>query len=91
MKRASFEKAEKAVYDLLATLAQKGIFEFPGASELGLKPEDIRCTALALACQCAKRRAINGEINERLEGRLEAMHLYAVDLKDLQKFVASFP
>jgi len=87
MPRHSFEIADNAVYNLLATLTAHNLLEFPGLRELGLKPKDINGEALAIACMCAHARS-NGEIAERLEGRLEAMHAYdLVDLTELRHFV----
>lgn len=86
MLKHSFETAESAVYNLLASLTAHGLLEFPGLRELGLK-KDINGEALTMACECAKHRW-NGEIAERWEGRLEAMHAYGlVDLIELQRFI----
>ena len=87
MLKHNFEIADNAVYNLLATLTAHGLFEFPGLRELKLKANDITGEALAMACVCAKSRS-DGEIAERWEGRLEAMHAYGlVDLVDLRRFI----
>jgi hypothetical protein len=86
MKR-TFEEAEEATYNFLATLSHHNLFDFPGARELKLDPEDVRCDAIVIGCVCARDR-LNGQINDRWEGRLEAMHMYnIVNLSKLKNFI----
>jgi hypothetical protein len=87
MPKHNFETAGSAVYQLLATLTTHNLLEFPGLRELKLKSNDIKGEALAIACVCAQHRS-NGEIADRWEGRLEAMHAYdLVDLVELRHYI----
>jgi hypothetical protein len=87
MLKCSFEIAENAVYQLLATLTAHNLFEFPGRARMRINHSDIKGDAIAIACTCAKSR-FEGKIQERTEARLETMHAYGlVDLVELRHFV----
>ena len=72
-----FEAAENALHKLMATITHSCVATFPGLDDLRLESGDVRGGVLAMAWTCAMRR-VGGEIDEKREGQLEALHAYGV-------------